>query len=111
MLYILFCTYLCGNNKSKPLVISQEIKDYYEMQEKSKTTEELDPKIEKIAKKLKELRIKKGYSSHETFAFENNLNRVQYWRIEKGSNITLKTLIAVLKIHNTRLSEFFEDID
>jgi len=65
----------------------------------------------KIANKLKELRIQKGYSSHEAFAWDNNLNRVQYWRIEKGTNITLKTLITVLNIHKISLSAFFKDID
>ena len=73
--------------------------------------ENLDPRIAKIANKIKELRIKKGYTSHEVFAWENELNRVQYWRIEKGSNITLKTLITILDIHNISLSEFFRDID
>ena len=65
----------------------------------------------KIANKIKELRIQKGYSSHETFAWDNNLNRVQYWRIEKGSNITLKTLLAILDIHKISLSSFFSDFD
>ena len=63
-----------------------------------------------IANKIKELRIKKGYSSHENFAWDNNLNRVQYWRIEKGANITLKTLLSILDIHKISLSEFFQNI-
>jgi len=73
--------------------------------------EYIDLRIAKIANKIKELRIKKGYTSHETFAWENELNRVQYWRIEKGSNITLKTLITILNIHDISLSDFFSDID
>ncbi|MEI6752194.1 MAG: hypothetical protein WCK78_03410 [Paludibacter sp.] len=72
---------------------------------------EIDKRIIKIANKLKELRIQKGYSSHESFAWDNNLNRVQYWRIEKGSNITLKTLFSVLDVHKISLADFFKDID
>ena len=72
---------------------------------------ELDSRIMKIANKIKELRIQKGYSSHESFAWDNNINRVQYWRIEKGSNITLKTLINILDIHKISLADFFKDID
>ena len=72
---------------------------------------ELDSRIVMIANKIKELRILKGYSSHESFAWDNNLNRVQYWRIEKGSNITLKTLLNILDIHQISLSDFFKDID
>lgn len=70
-----------------------------------------DQRIIRIADKIKELRIKKGYSSHETFAWDNGINRVQYWRIEKGSNITLKTLLTILDIHGISLSSFFSDID
>lgn len=73
--------------------------------------EDTDPRILKIANKIKELRIKKGYTSHELFAWDNNLNRVQYWRIEKGSNITLKTLLIVLDIHKISLADFFKDIE
>ena len=72
---------------------------------------EEDARILKIAEKIKELRIQKGYSSHENFAWDNNINRVQYWRIEKGSNITLKTLLTILDIHQISLSEFFRDME
>jgi len=76
--------------------------------------ENLDKKtdliIKEIAKRIKSLRLSKGYTSYETFAFENELNRVQYWRIESGHNITMKTLLKVLSIHNITLEEFFKDL-
>jgi transcriptional regulator with XRE-family HTH domain len=66
--------------------------------------------LKKIGSELRELRIQKGYSSYETFAFDNDLPRMQYWRIEKGeTNITIKSLIKILKIHNTSLSNFFNN--
>jgi transcriptional regulator with XRE-family HTH domain len=70
-----------------------------------------DHRIKQIANKIKELRIQKGYTSHETFAWDNDLGRAQYWRIEKGSNITLKTLLVILDIHKISLSSFFSDLD
>jgi hypothetical protein len=36
---------------------------------------------------------------------------VQYWRIEKGKNITMKTLLTILDIHQISLSAFFSDIE
>ena len=72
---------------------------------------EEDARILKIANKIKELRIQKGYSSHEYFAWDNDINRAQYWRIEKGSNITMKTLLSILDIHKISLSEFFRDME
>jgi hypothetical protein len=65
----------------------------------------------KIAQKLKQMRLDKGYTSYETFAWEHEINRVQYWRIEKGSNITLTSLMKVLDIHEVSMKDFFEDIE
>jgi hypothetical protein len=69
----------------------------------------LMPELKKVAKKFKELRIMAKHTSHETFAYENEINRVQYWRVEKGSNITLSTFFKLLKIHNITPEEFFKD--
>lgn len=64
--------------------------------------------LEKIGNKLRKLRIKKGYKSHEIFAYDNEISRVHYWRIEKGvTNITIKSLLKVLSIHNITLKDFF----
>ncbi|WP_294962586.1 helix-turn-helix transcriptional regulator [uncultured Flavobacterium sp.] len=71
---------------------------------------DIDSIILQIAEKIKALRKEKGFKSYETFAFEYDINRVQYWRIEKGNNITLKTLIKILAIHNLTLNEFFKDL-
>ncbi len=70
-----------------------------------------DLRITTIALKIKKLRTSAGYTSHEAFAWDNGINRVQYWRIEKGNNITLKTLMQILDIHQITLSEFFKDIN
>lgn len=63
----------------------------------------------KVAQKIRQLRIDGGYTSYETFAFDKEINRVQYWRIENGENITIRTLLKILKIHNISLSDFFKD--
>nr|WP_299387603.1 helix-turn-helix transcriptional regulator [Allomuricauda sp.] len=63
-----------------------------------------------IAHRVKELRIKHGYTSYETFAIENGLPRKNYWRIEKGENFTINTLIRILKIHDVSLEDFFKGL-
>lgn len=70
-----------------------------------------DERIKMIAQKIKRLRIEAGYTSHENFAWEHELSRVQYWRVESGTNITLKTLLRILDIHKVTLEEFFKDIN
>lgn len=64
--------------------------------------------LEKIGSKLMDLRKQKGYTSHEDFAYDFNIPRVQYWRIEKGrTNVTIKSLCRLLTIHQLTLEEFF----
>ena len=75
----------------------------------SKKDEALMAELKKVAEKFKELRILAKHTSHETFAYENEINRVQYWRVEKGSNITLSTFFKLLKIHDMTPEEFFKD--
>lgn len=75
-----------------------------------KNTEITDKRIILISEKLKELRIKANYTSAESFAYDHDLNRVQYWRVESGTNVTLKTLLKILDIHKISLGEFFEDL-
>lgn len=70
-----------------------------------------DVRLKRIAEKLRELRKSKGYRSAEIFAYDNNLSRVSYWRIESGFNITLKTLLKLLDIHKISLSDFFKDME
>lgn len=70
-----------------------------------------DPRFVEIGKRIKELRIAKGYTSAEIFAYEHELNRVSYWRMEKGCNMTLVSLMRILDIHQLSLHEFFKDFE
>lgn len=65
--------------------------------------------IKKIADKIKRLRIEKGYTSYENFAYEHDLSRVQYWRMEKGVNFTITYFLKILEIHKLSLKDFFSE--
>lgn len=69
-----------------------------------------DPRLKQIAQKIKQLRVAKGYSSYEAFAFDHDLPRVGYGRHEQGSNLTLKSLLRLLDIHQMSLAAFFADL-
>jgi DNA-binding XRE family transcriptional regulator len=62
----------------------------------------------KVGQKVKELRLKKGYTSYETFAVEHDIDRKYYWSIEKGRNISLTYLKRILDIHGITFEEFFK---
>ncbi|MAU70832.1 MAG: transcriptional regulator [Pseudozobellia sp.] len=61
----------------------------------------------KLGKRLRELRIEKGYTNYEQFAFDNEIPRAQYGRYENGSDLRLSSLIKVLDALGITLAEFF----
>jgi hypothetical protein len=69
-----------------------------------------DKRIKKIGERLRELRKKAGYTSYESFAFDHDVPRVQYGRMEAGVNLRIATLMRVLDIHKITLEEFFEGL-
>ena len=61
-----------------------------------------------IGSTLAELREKKGYDTIKDFVIHYDLPEIQYWRIERGkANVTLKSLVKILAIHNLSLHDFF----
>lgn len=78
--------------------------------EKKLVSNQFSTLLDKVGIKLKQLRIDSGYSSYEIFAWENNLSRIQYWKMEKGTNCTLKSLDRVLKIHKLTIDQFFKEV-
>ena len=70
-----------------------------------------DPRIEKIAKRVKELRKQKGYISYEEFSSTYKIPKVQYWRMEKGTNFTINSLLRVLDAHGITIQEFFQGVE
>ena len=64
--------------------------------------------LQKIGRKLKELRVNAGYNSLEPFVYDHKLPRMQYWRMEAGTaNFTMKSLLRVLEVHQLTVKEFF----
>ena len=68
-------------------------------------------RTQQIADKIRKLRIENGYSSYENFAWDNNLPVRSYFRMESGTNFTIKNLFIILDIHKVSLHDFFSDID
>jgi transcriptional regulator with XRE-family HTH domain len=70
-----------------------------------------DPLIDvvKISRRLKALRIQRGYTTVEAFTKETGLSRSQYLRFEKGNDLKLSSLVKIIKAFNITFSEFFED--
>lgn len=78
---------------------------------KSPVISNSDEWITLISARIKELRKEKGYTSYESFALDHGLDRKQYWRVENGANITIKTLVTILAVHNKDLIKFIKELE
>ena len=78
--------------------------------DKAETLEGFETLKTTIGSELKKLRVNSGYKSYEVFAWDNKISRIQYWKMEKGTNCTLKSLKRVLDIHDMRMDTFFNSL-
>jgi len=68
---------------------------------------EPEDQLVKLGARIKSLRIKAGYASYETFAYEHGLPRAQYGRYEQGKDLRFSSLVKVIAAFNMTLNEFF----
>lgn len=84
------------------------------MEEKTGNTSKKVPKekskdVLKLANRIKSIRISKGYSNYEYFAYEHNISRAQFGRYEKGEDLRFSSLVKVVKAFGMTLEEFFHE--
>lgn len=71
--------------------------------------EQVNLDIQRLAKRIRELRAARGYSNYEKFAFEKDIPRAQYWRYEKGEDLKFTSLMKVLRALEITPEEFFSE--
>lgn len=76
-----------------------------------KHEEFIESELTSIGERIKELRIKSGFSSYEKFAFKNDIDRSQFGRYENGADMRLSSFIRVLKALDVTWVEFFEGME
>lgn len=65
--------------------------------------------LKKLADRIRSLRIKKGYSNYENFAFEHDIARAQYGKYEKGEDLRYSSLLKVIRALGVSVQEFFSE--
>jgi transcriptional regulator with XRE-family HTH domain len=65
---------------------------------------------QKIGNRIKQLRLKAGFSAAEKFAYENDISRAQYARYERGVDMQISSLLKILAAHGMTLQEFFRGV-
>jgi transcriptional regulator with XRE-family HTH domain len=68
-----------------------------------------DKDITSLGIRIKALRIKKGYTNFEHFAYDNNFARTQYLRYEKGEDMRFSTLMKLIRAFGLTPEEFFRE--
>lgn len=76
---------------------------------KHSTLLDAEDQLHKLGKRLRQLRIKKGYTSLEIFAYEHGFGRAQYGRYEVGKDLQFSTLIRLINCFEMTLEEFFSE--
>lgn len=73
---------------------------------KKKTTA---TELELLGNRIKQLRKERGYSNQEIFAYDNDLNRAQYNKYERGGDIRFSSLVRLLKALDISVKDFFSE--
>ncbi len=65
--------------------------------------------LKKLGERIKQMRIKKGYTNYEYFAYEHEISRAQYGRYERGEDLRFGTLVKIITAFGMTLEEFFSE--
>ena len=68
-----------------------------------------DEQLKKLGERIKQLRIEKGYTSYEYFAYEHNISRAQFGRYEQGQDLRISSLVKIVNAFEMTLAEFFSE--
>jgi transcriptional regulator with XRE-family HTH domain len=68
-----------------------------------------DAVLRKMGERIKALRIAKGFSSYEYFAYEHNISRAQFGRYENGQDLRISSLVKLVNAFGITLEEFFSE--
>lgn len=86
---------------AKKVVVKKEVKLTAE--------DQVEHQIKNLGARIKQLRIAKGYTNAEFFAYDHKINRSQYGKYERGEDLRFSSLVRIIQIHNLSLPEFFSD--
>lgn len=69
----------------------------------------VDSQLENLGKRLRSLRKAKGFKNYELFAYQNDINRVQYGGYEQGKDLRVSTLFKLISAFGLTPAEFFKE--
>lgn len=83
---------------------------FYPMKPKGKIPElDTEEQLKKLGARIKSLRIEKGYTSYEYFAYDHGISRAQFGRYEQGQDLRFSSLVKIVNAFGLTLQEFFNE--
>lgn len=78
---------------------------------KSKNKLPTDPKLvlKKLGSRIRQIRIARGYTSYEYFAYDHKISRAQFGRYERGEDMRFSTLVKIVEAFDMSIEEFFSE--
>lgn len=70
---------------------------------------EIQQELKNLGKRIRSLRKMKGYTNADIFAYENNIDRSQYGKYERGLDMTFSSILRITKALDISLKEFFNE--
>lgn len=64
--------------------------------------------LDRLAARLRSIRLGKGYTNYEHFCYEHGISRSQYGRYERGEDIRFSTLVRIIHAFGMTVEEFFQ---
>jgi transcriptional regulator with XRE-family HTH domain len=65
--------------------------------------------LQLLANRIRDLRVKAGYTNYEYFAYEHEIGRAQYGRYERGTDMRFTSIVKVAQSFGLTLEEFFSE--
>jgi transcriptional regulator with XRE-family HTH domain len=79
------------------------------MERSKKPKKEPNEELIKLGRRIKQLRVQKGYTNHEFFAYDHGISRAQFGRYEQGEDLRYLSLVKVVRAFGITLEEFFSE--
>ncbi|QDW27257.1 helix-turn-helix transcriptional regulator [Pedobacter sp. KBS0701] len=68
-----------------------------------------DEYLKKLGARIRSLRISRGYTNYDKFAYEHDIDRSQWGRFENGKDLRFTSLLQIVSVFDMTLEEFFSE--
>jgi len=79
------------------------------MAQENKSKKQVSEDLLRLGRRIRQLRIERGYTNYEYFAYEHGISRAQFGRYEQGEDLRYSSLLRVVRAFGITMEEFFSE--